>query len=331
MNLTKGKLTKVCHSQEDKLGPSSQATTILSPQPGLWTAVLMVIGGGICISFSAIFVKASGVSATSALFYRCFFGGVSLAVLGFFTRESYRANPKTYGILGLVIFCFSLDLVFWHNSIFYVGPGMATILANFHVFFIALIGFLIFKEKLSLQLKIGLPIAFAGLWLILGVKPENLSSDLLSGVGQGLFASWWYALYVLVLRHSQKMGGRISPIASITVISLGCALFGLVVCLISGDSLVIPTAVSGLMLLGYGVTGQALGGLLFTWGLPRLPASLGGPIMLVQPALAFIWDIVFFDLPATWLTVLGAVITLSAIYLTVNGQMKLERKFKAVK
>ena len=110
----------------------------LRPNPTLWTAILMVIGGGICISFSAIFVNASGVSATSALFYRCFFGGLSLAILGFFTRESYRATPKTYGILGIVVFCFSMDLVFWHNSIFHVGPGMATILANFQVFFIAL-------------------------------------------------------------------------------------------------------------------------------------------------------------------------------------------------
>ena len=93
----------------------------------------------------------------------------------------------------------------------------------------------------------------------------------------------------------------------------------------------IPTAFSGVMLLAYGVTGQALGGLLFTWGLPRLPASLGGPLMLVQPALAFIWDILFFNLPATKLTLLGAVITLGAIYLTVNGQMKLENRAKSAK
>ena len=312
-------------------GPAPDKKTSFRPNSSLWAAILMVIGGGICISFSAIFVKASGVSATSALFYRCFFGGLALAVLGFFTRESYRAKPKTYGILGIVVLCFSMDLVFWHNSIFHVGPGMATILANFHVFFIALIGFLIFKEKLSIQLKVGLPLAFAGLWLILGVKPEGLDHDLISGVGQGLFASWWYALYVLVLRHSQKMGERISPIASITVISLGCALFGFIVCMARGDSLMIPTAFSGVMLLAYGVTGQALGGLLFTWGLPRLPASLGGPLMLVQPALAFTWDILFFNLPATKLTLLGAVITLGAIYLTVNGQMKLENRTKSAK
>lgn len=309
-----------------KNGPEEGDERRVYTLPNLWPAILMVIAGGVCISFSGIFFKASGVSAGNAMFYRCLFGGISLLILGFFTRESYRAQPKTYAVLGIVALCFSLDLVFWHNSIFYVGPGMATIVANFHVFFIALIGFFIFKERLSPGLLIGLPIAFLGLGLILGVTPINISQDLAKGVGQGLFASWWYALYVLVLRHSQKMGGRMSPIASITIISLACALFGLVVCLLSGESLVIPTAFSAIMLLAYGVIGQALGGLLFTWGLPRLPASLGGPLMLAQPALAFIWDILFFDLPVTALTVLGAIITLSAIYLAVNGQMKLERR-----
>lgn len=305
----------------------SYAKTFTTPKAkNLWKAILMVIGGGVCISFSAVFVKAAGVAPASALFYRCFIGGLGLAVLSLFARESYRASSKTYGILGIVVFCFTMDLFFWHSSINYIGPGMATILANFHVFFIAIIGFFVFKEKLSTGLLIGLPIAFGGLWLILGVTPSTISPGILRGSGEGLVASWWYALYVLLLRHSQKMGGRISPIASMTVISMGCALLGLIFCWFEDTSLLIPSTFAGVMLLLYGLTGQALGGLLFTYGLPRLPVSLGGPLMLVQPALSFIWDILFFDRPAGMLIIVGAVITLGAIYLAVNGQMKLERK-----
>ncbi len=124
------------------------------------------------------------------------------------------------------------------------------------------------------------------------------------------------------------MGGRISPVASMAVISMGCAVFGLAFCWVEGSSLQIPSTFAGVMLLLYGLTGQALGGLLFTYGLPRLPASLGGTLMLVQPALSFIWDILFFNRPANMLIILGAVITIGAIYLAVNGQMKLERRNK---
>ena len=312
---------------DNTTNPSAKSEKTICLKPGsLWQAVAMVIGGGICISFSGIFMKASGVSSENALFYRCLFGGLSLGILSFFTKESYRASAKTYSVLAIVAVCFTLDLIFWHNSITYVGPGMATILANFHVFFIALISFVVFREKLSTGLLIGLPIAFGGLWLIMGVTPTTISSDLLNGTIQGLTASWWYALYVLVLRQSQKISGRISPIASITVISLACAVLGFIICVVQGESLAIPTSFAAIMLLTYGVTGQALGGLLFTYGLPRLPVSLGGPLMLVQPALAFIWDIVFFNRPTSILMVLGAVITISAIYLAVNGQIRLEKR-----
>ena len=37
---------------------------------------------------------------------------------------------------------FSLDLWFWHRSIIYIGPGLSTLLANFQVFILMLVGIL---------------------------------------------------------------------------------------------------------------------------------------------------------------------------------------------
>lgn len=292
----------------------------------MWLAALMVLFGGICISFSAIFVKAAGVSPANSMFYRCFFGGLALLPVALLSKESFKAPPKTYGALGLVVLCFSLDLIFWHHSIFYVGPGIATILANFHVFFLAGLGFLLFKEKLSPGLLIGLPLALYGLWLVLGVAPETLDKGTIIGFCQALFAALWYAFYVLSLRYSQNMGGRISPVASMVIISFGCALIALFICLSDGSSLAIPNNSGLLMLLGYGVICQAGGGLLFTYGLPRLPASMGGPLMLVQPALSFIWDILIFNRPISLLMGFGAVLTLACIYMAVKGQMRVQAK-----
>lgn len=296
------------------------------PAGKMWLAALMVLLGGICISFSAIFVKAAEVSPANSMFYRCFFGGLALLPVALLNKERFKAPPKTYGALGLVVICFSLDLIFWHHSIFYIGPGIATILANFHVFFLAGLGFLLFKENLSPGLLIGLPLALYGLWLVLGVAPETLDKGTLTGFSQAMFAALWYAFYVLSLRHSQNMGGRISPVASMVIISLGCALFALFICLLDGSSLAIPNNTSLLMLLGYGVICQAGGGLLFTYGLPRLPASMGGPLMLVQPALSFIWDILIFNRPISLLMGFGAVLTLASIYMAVKGQMRAQTK-----
>ncbi|CAO0819763.1 hypothetical protein DFAR_1110033 [Desulfarculales bacterium] len=43
---------------------------------------------------------------------------------------------------------FALELTFWHRSIHLLGSGLATILAEFQVFFLAGFGALFFGERL---------------------------------------------------------------------------------------------------------------------------------------------------------------------------------------
>ncbi len=60
--------------------------------------------------------------------------------------------------------------------------------------------------------------------------------------------------------------------------------------------------------------------MLITRGLPHVQAGTAGLLILLQPTLAFVWDIVFFARPTTLVDVAGAVLALGAIYLgTVRG------------
>jgi len=45
-----------------------------------------------------------------------------------------------------------------------------------------------------------------------------------------------------------------------------------------------------------------------------------GLILLLQPALAFVWDILFFGRPTRAVELVGAAITLGAIYLGLTGR-----------
>lgn len=51
-------------------------------------------------------------------------------------------------------------------------------------------------------------------------------------------------------------------------------------------------------------------------------ASHVGPVLLLQPALAFVWDILFFARPTTPLDLLGVLLTLFAIYPGVARQLR---------
>ena len=55
--------------------------------------------------------------------------------------------------------------------------------------------------------------------------------------------------------------------------------------------------------------------LLISTALPQVDPIRVGLILLLQPAGAFIWDIFIFNLPVTWITLAGVIITLGAIYL----------------
>ena len=61
---------------------------------------------------------------------------------------------------------------------------------------------------------------------------------------------------------------------------------------------------------------------LISSGLPGLAASRAGLLLLLQPTLAFVWDLVLFARPTSPIELLGAVMTLVAIYLGLTGQPK---------
>jgi drug/metabolite transporter (DMT)-like permease len=75
-------------------------------------------------------------------------------------------------------------------------------------------------------------------------------------------------------------------------------------------------------LLGYGVVSQALAWILITRGFVRLETSVAGLILLLQPALSFVWDVLFFARPTDLLEVFGTFLTFYAIYLGATSRVK---------
>jgi drug/metabolite transporter (DMT)-like permease len=86
-----------------------------------------------------------------------------------------------------------------------------------------------------------------------------------------------------------------------------------VYCLAAGDSFAVPDLRSLGLLALLGIGCQAAGWVLLSSGLPRMPASRAGLIMLTQPALSFVWDILFYDRPTGALGYAGAALTIAAV------------------
>ena len=65
----------------------------------------------------------------------------------------------------------------------------------------------------------------------------------------------------------------------------------------------------------YGIVAQCVGWALISRGLRDTRVSLAGLILLLQPALAYVWDLVFFAKPAGVAEVCGVAATLAGIAL----------------
>ncbi len=286
--------------------------------------ILQVLAGACLISFSGVWVKLAQVPPTTSAFYRVFFGFFFLFAACLWQRDYMKI---TVGRMLLITVCgllFALDLFCWHASIHFIGPGLATILGNFQVFVLAAVGILFFSERIRHRFLMSVPLAILGLVLVVGISWTALTADYKIGIYLGLLTALCYSGFLLTLRRIQTQGKDYSFFFALMLISLTCAIFLGLRMLAVGDSFAIPNPVSLLSLLNLGLFSQTLGWALIANAMPKIRASFTGLILLLQPALAFLWDVLFFARPTDLVNWIGIIITLSAIYLGLTSHAKKE-------
>ncbi len=162
--------------------------------------MLQLLAGAVIISFSSIMVRVAHVGPTAAAFYRVALGGTALLTVVLIRRKRLFYGWRVFlGTLAAAFFFF-LDLAFWHHSIIYVGPGLATILSNFQVFFLAGAAVLFFGQRLTPRLVLAVLLSVAGLMMVVGPDWKALGADYRLGVWLGLITALCYTAYILTLR-----------------------------------------------------------------------------------------------------------------------------------
>jgi drug/metabolite transporter (DMT)-like permease len=278
-------------------------------------AYSLLIVGSILISLSAVFVKIADVGPTVAGVYRNLFGAAALLLFALWRRDVlWRGlTPLLYALLAAAFF--AGDLFFWHRSIHYIGPGLATILGNSQVFVMAIVGIFVFGERRTWQFFTSLPLVVLGLLMLVGADWNSLGPTYRLGVLFGGLTAVTYAGFLLTLRRAQRSHVRLSAGANLAIVTICTAGLLWIMARLEGDSLHIPNARSWLVLVTYGVVCQGVGWALISRALRSVDASRVGLVLLLQPTLTFVWDMLFFQRPTTVVEGAGALLALGAIYL----------------
>lgn len=279
------------------------------------SAVTRMAAGAMLLSTTSIFVVLAQTAPTVSAFYRMLFGGVMLLAWIALRGQWQRIGWRDVWLASVPALGFSADLIQWHRSILWVGPGVATLLTNFQVFLLALVGLVFYREKLGRWFVPGMLVALVGLWLLVGAHWSLFDEQHRLGVWLGLGSGLAYTVYLLSFRHALSGHSRLSAAQFLGLMSVFSALLLGLWGWGEGDAFLVQGVRSWSALLALGFFGQVLAWLLMVRAMPQLPASLVGLLLLLQPALAFVLDVLLFHRPTVTGDWIGLMLALAGILL----------------
>jgi drug/metabolite transporter (DMT)-like permease len=275
--------------------------------------------GALVIAFSAILVKLSEVSPSTAAFFRCAYALPVLGVLAWAERRRFGSRSRRDRLLALAAgIAFAADLTFWHHSIEAVGAGLATVLGNLQVMFVALIAWAALGERPDNRALASIPVVFLGVILISGVIGAGAyGEDPLLGVVYGVLTGITYALFILVLRQAGSDERR--PAGPLFDATLSGALFSAVGGIAVGDIEWAPGLEAQFWLVLLALSSQVLGWLLISVSLPRLPAVLTSILLMLQPVSTVFLGVLIFSEAPSELQLSGVAVVLAGVAFATMG------------
>jgi len=269
--------------------------------------------GAASISASGVLIKLADTGPATAAFYRCLLALPLLIALAVLEQRKRGPRPAAArrGAFAAGL-CLAVDLVLWNHAIAEVGAGVATVLGNLQVLFVAFAAWALFGERPERRFLIFLPVVMVGVVLVSGmVGGDGGGTHPLAGVEYGLGTSVAYAVFLLILRRSSASTPHVAgPLSEVTTgAALGALLLGLV---FGGLQLRIGWPSFGWLLL-LALLSQTLGWLLITSSLPRLPAAIASLILLLQPAAAMLLAYLVLAEQPTLIQIAGAVVVCTGV------------------
>jgi len=235
--------------------------------------------GIIAVSTASIFIKLSDAPTLIIATYRMALASLILLPFASYRKiwSGWRMSDLRWLVLsGLFL---SLHFAFWIASLKYTSVASSVVLVTTHPIFVGMGAWLFLRERLGLNLLLGILLSVLGSGLI-GYGDMTLSKDALMGDGLALLGAVTASGYFLVGRKMRRTQGLLSYIFPVYSTA------GLLLIIFSiffqkpffGYS---PSTYLFLFLLA--LIPQLIGHTTFNWALKYLPASMVAITILGEP------------------------------------------------
>jgi len=282
--------------------------------------ILAALSGALAIAFSGILFRVAHVSPTTGAFFRCLYALPVLWPLAWLENRRYGPRPlKQRALAWIAGVVFAVDLVAWHQGIEEVGAGLATVLGNLQVVLVGLLAWAILRERPSGRSLAAIPVALVGVVFISGAFEHGAyGRNPGLGVAYGILTALAYSAFLLVLREGNRDLRR--PAGPLFDATLVCALTTIPIGLVWGNLDWVPDWKAQGYLVLLALSSQALGWLLISITLPRLPAALTSVLLTFQPVLSVLFAWAILNESPSALQLGGVALVLSGLLIVSAGR-----------
>ena len=281
---------------------------------GRFNPWVMLFIGVFCISWSGIFVKLAGVPGFTSAFYRLLFALILIIPIVIYKKAWKISWPNFYfACLGGMLF--SLDLACWHLSLLRSQAAISTLLANCAPIWVGLGGYFILKRKNGHQFWVGTFIALLGVCILVGInKVIHLQIDF--GVSLALIASAFYGAYLLT---TEKLRKQLSTITFMFYALVGSSITSLLICLISGVSILGFSTTSWIYLWSLAIVPHLVGWISINYALGHIKSNIASVSLLSQSLLTAISASFILKETLGIYQIIGGFVVLLGIYVVSNS------------
>ena len=289
---------------------------------------LILVLGVLGASLSAIFVRSAEAPALVLVFFRMLFSTIALLPAALLKgRQEFSEMNRRELLLSLLSGVFlGLHFTFYFTSLRFTTIAASVVLVDTEVFFVAILGFLVWKRKLPQGGLIGIGLTFFGSILIAGTDllgPRgSLWGDLLALVGAACVGG-----YTLLGTEVRKT--RSTLIYTTVVYSAGTLVVGLML-LLSKTPVVGYLPRDYLAGAGLALFCTLLGHSVFSWGLKYESPAFVSTVKLLEPVFSTLMGMALFQEFPSWLTVLGGLVVIFGVawYARAEGRASMTAGLK---
>ncbi len=253
-------------------------------------ALLSALG----VSVAPMFFRWANVSPATASFYR---GVYAFPLLWMLSRCVERNQVRSWHARGFGVLAgisLGVCLLFWYRSIDALGVGLSTLITNTQVVFVAVLAWMIFKERTRAVAWWLLPLIMLGAWMITGDNSADAeSASMLKGLVDGVIAAIASACTVILLRPTGAHAGtRLAATADVAFGTAFCACT--LGALLEGGFVFSMSGNAHLWVALTALCSQIIGWLPAMIAMQHLPALEVTIVLFTQPLFSMLWAVLFF-------------------------------------